>query len=213
MKKKKQLEPLASYMKSDVLECGIDEVGRGCLAGPVVAAAVILPNDFDFTLIKDSKMLNEKQRHEAVKIIKEHAIAWGIGSRTASEIDEHNILQCTYDSMHSAVSKMEEKFDLQVQHILVDGNSFRPYFNVPYTCVVKGDAKFYSIAAASILAKVTRDEYMKKLSEDFPGYGWETNSGYGTKAHREKIVESGVNKYHRLSFLGNILPNDVNNLF
>jgi len=204
---------LLPFMKSGIYECGVDEVGRGSLAGIVVAAAVILPNDFDFELIKDSKKLNEKQRHEAVKIIKEHAIAWGLGSRSAKEIDDGNILKCTFDSMHSAINKMEKDYNLNVNHLLIDGNIFRPYFNVEYTCVIKGDNTYYSIAAASILAKVTRDEYMKKLAKEFPGYGWETNAGYGTKVHRDKIVADGVTEHHRMSFLGNILPRDVNNLF
>jgi len=185
----------------------------GCGAGPVVAAAVILPNDFDFEIVKDSKKLNEKQRHEAVHIIKEHAIAWGLGSRTPQEIDKHNILECTFQSMHSAINKMEREYNIAANHLLIDGNRFKPYYNVPHTCVVKGDATYYSIAAASILAKVARDEYMKKLAIDFPGYGWETNAGYLTKAHREAIVNEGVTEHHRMSFLGNILPKDVNNLF
>ena len=204
---------LKAYMKDGVYECGVDEVGRGCGAGPVVAAAVILPNDFDFDLIKDSKKLNEKQRHEAVHIIKEHALAWGLGSRTAQEIDKHNILECTFQSMHSAINKMEREFNLAANHLLIDGNRFKPYFNVPHTCVVKGDNTYYSIAAASILAKVARDEYMKKLAEEFPGYGWETNAGYLTQQHRDAIISEGVTEQHRMSFLGNILPKDVNNLF
>lgn len=210
---KQKTEPLKSCMVPDIYECGVDEVGRGCLAGNVVSAAVILPNDFDFNIVKDSKKLNERQRHEAVGIIKEHAIAWGIGSRTPQEIDKRNILQCTFESMHSAINKLESKYDITVNHLLIDGDRFNPYYNVPHTCVIKGDNKYYSIAAASILAKVARDEYMKKLSKDFPGYGWETNFGYGTKQHREKILESGVNEHHRMSFLGNILPRNTEKMF
>lgn len=213
MKKNKTVNTLKSYMKPNINEAGIDEVGRGCLAGPVVSAAVILPDDFNFELIKDSKKLNEKQRLEAVNIIKQHAIAWGIGYRSSNDIDERNILKCTYESMHSALDKLIEKYNIKVDHLLIDGNSFNGYNNIPHTCVIKGDAKYYSIAAASILAKVTRDEYMKKLSIDFPGYGWETNFGYGTKKHRDFIIESGPTKYHRMSFLGNILPKDANSLF
>ena len=140
-------------------------------------------------------------------------MAWGLGSRTAQEIDKYNILQCTFQAMHSAINKMEREYNLAANHLLIDGNRFNPYYNVPHTCVIKGDNTYYSIAAASILAKVARDEYMKKLAIDYPGYGWETNAGYLTKTHREKIVADGINEYHRLSFLGNILPKDVNNLF
>ena len=207
------MNKLKSYMKSGIYECGVDEVGRGCGAGPVVAAAVILPDDFDHELIKDSKKLNEKQRKEAVGIIKQYAVAYALGSRTARDIDEINILQATFESMHSAINKMERVYNLGVNHLLIDGDKFKPYYNVPHTCVIKGDGKYYSIAAASILAKVARDEYMKKLAVDFPGYGWETNAGYLTKKHMEAIVAEGASEQHRMSFLGNILPKNTNNLF
>lgn len=205
------MSKLKPYMKRGTIEAGVDEVGRGCLAGNVLAASVILPEDFDFEIVKDSKQLKEHERKQAFEIIKEHAVSYGVGWVSAKRIDEINILNATFEAMHNAINRMEQKINFKIDHILVDGNKFKSYQGIPYTCVVKGDATYYSIAAASILAKVVRDEYMKKLANDFPGYGWETNMGYGSKKHRDMIKELGVNEHHRISFLGNILPK--NNLF
>jgi ribonuclease HII len=207
------MDKLKAYFKPDILEAGVDEVGRGCLAGPVVAAAVILPNDFDFEIVKDSKQLSEKKRIEAVKIIRENALYWAVYSVNSKRVDEINILQATYEAMHGALNKMETNSNIKVEHLLVDGDRFNGYKGIPHTCVVKGDATYYSIAAASILAKVTRDEYMKYLSSNTPVYDWANNKGYGSKKHRAAIVEHGVTEYHRMSFLGNILPKNTNNLF
>jgi ribonuclease HII len=207
------MDKLKAYFKPDILEAGVDEVGRGCLAGPVVAAAVILPNDFDFEIVKDSKQLSEKKRIEAVKIIRENALYWAVYSVNSKRVDEINILQATYEAMHGALNKMETNSNIKVEHLLVDGDRFNGYKGIPHTCVVKGDATYYSIAAASILAKVTRDEYMKYLSSNAPVYDWANNKGYGSKKHRAAIVEHGVTEYHRMSFLGNILPKNTNNLF
>jgi ribonuclease HII len=207
------MDKLKPFCKPDILEAGVDEVGRGCLAGPVVAAAVILPNDFDFEIVKDSKQLSEKKRIEAVKIIRENALYWSVYSVNSKRVDEINILQATYEAMHGALNKMETCSNIKVEHILVDGDKFNGYKGIPHICVVKGDATYYSIAAASILAKVTRDEYMKYLSSNTPVYDWANNKGYGSKKHRAAIVEHGVTEYHRMSFLGNILPKNTNNLF
>lgn len=207
------MDKLKPFLKSDILEAGVDEVGRGCLAGPVVASAVILPNNFDFDIVKDSKQLSENKRIEAVKIIKENALYWAVYSVNSKRVDEINILQATYEAMHGALNKMEVNSGIKVEHILVDGDKFNGYKGVLHTCVVKGDATYYSIAAASILAKVTRDEYMKYLSSNAPVYDWANNKGYGSKKHRAAIVEHGVTEYHRMSFLGNILPKNTNNLF
>lgn len=204
---------LKPYMRQGIVEAGIDEVGRGCLAGPVVAAAVVLPEDFDFPIVKDSKQLNERERKEAFDIITEHAIAYGIGWKTAKDVDTINILQATFAAMHSAVNKMQYDYSIKCDHLLIDGNRFNGYGATHHTCVVKGDATYYSIAAASILAKVVRDEWMKKQALNYPNYGWETNAGYGTKKHREAILEYGTTEQHRMSFLGNILPKEKNNLF
>lgn len=205
------MSKLKPFMKRGIKEAGVDEVGRGCLAGPVVAASVILPEDFDYEIVKDSKQLKEHERKQAFEIIKENAISYGVGWVSPKRIDKINILNATFEAMHEALSKMQNKVNFKIDHILVDGNRFNSYQGIPYTCVVKGDSKYYSIAAASILAKVVRDEYMKHLAKDFPGYGWETNMGYGSKKHRDFIKEEGVNEHHRISFLGNILPK--NNLF
>jgi ribonuclease HII len=207
------MDKLKPFCKPNILEAGVDEVGRGCLAGPVVAAAVILPNDFDFEIVKDSKQLSEKKRIEAVKIIRENALYWSVYSVNSKRVDEINILQATYEAMHGALNKMETCSNIKVEHILVDGDKFNGYKGIPHICVVKGDATYYSIAAASILAKVTRDEYMKYLSSNAPVYDWANNKGYGSKKHRAAIVEHGVTEYHRMSFLGNILPKNTNNLF
>ncbi len=192
---------LESFHTEGKIEAGLDEVGRGCLAGPVVASAVILPPDFDYDIVKDSKKLSEKKRKEAYELIKEHAIDYSISFVGAKSIDEFNILQSTMAAMHNCLDKLET----EPNHLLVDGNIFNEYRDVPYTCVVKGDNKYYSIAAASILAKVTRDEYMKTEHEKYPQYKWDSNKGYGSKAHRDAIVEHGTTTQHRMTFLKNIL--------
>lgn len=192
---------LQSYHTESKIEVGLDEVGRGCLAGPVVASAVILPNDFDYDIVKDSKKLSEKKRKEAYDLIKEHAVDYSISFVDAKNIDEFNILQSTMVAMHNCLDTLSVK----PNHILVDGNVFNEYQKIPFTCVVKGDNKFYSIAAASILAKVTRDEYMKKEHEKYPMYKWDSNKGYGSKAHCDAILEHGTTPQHRMTFLKNIL--------
>jgi ribonuclease HII len=193
-------------MKSDIditIEnvASLDEVGRGCLSGPVVAAAVILPKDFSSPLIKDSKKLTEKQREKAFELIKEVAIDYAISFISPQEIDRINILQATMTAMHICLKELEKPF----QHILVDGNYFKKYKETEHTCVIKGDNTYYSIAAASILAKVTRDEHMKMLHQEFPIYNWVNNKGYGSKEHIEKIKSFGITEHHRKSFLKNIL--------
>jgi ribonuclease HII len=195
------MSKLLSYHHEGKVEAGIDEVGRGCLAGPVVAAAVILPKDFDYEIVKDSKKLSEKKRKEAYELIKEHAIDYSISFVSSSDIDNINIGKATMAAMNKCVEKLENK----PEHLLVDGNVFDSVWDIPYTCVVKGDNKYYSIAAASILAKVTRDEYMTEKSKDYPIYKWDSNKGYGSKVHREAIQEHGISKYHRKTFLKNIL--------
>ncbi len=186
---------LSSYNKN-ILEAGCDEAGRGCLAGPVVAAAVILPPDFDYGALNDSKKLTEKQRKELRPVIEENAIAWAVEMVSNSEIDKINILNASFLAMNRAAQKLNVK----PGHLLIDGNRFRPQTDIPFTCFVKGDARFYSIAAASVLAKTWRDEYMEKIHQEFPHYDWKNNKGYPTKKHREAIVKHGITKYHRLSF-------------
>ncbi len=186
---------LSSYNKN-ILEAGCDEAGRGCLAGPVVAAAVILLPDFDYGALNDSKKLTEKQRKELRPVIEENAIAWAVEMVSNSEIDKINILNASFLAMNRAAQKLNVK----PGHLLIDGNRFRPQTDIPFTCFVKGDARFYSIAAASVLAKTWRDEYMEKIHQEFPHYDWKNNKGYPTKKHREAIAKHGITKYHRLSF-------------
>jgi ribonuclease HII len=192
---------LKSYHTKGKLEAGVDEVGRGCLAGPVVASAVILPPDFDYDIVKDSKKLSEKKRKEAYDLIKEHALDYSIEFVGPDFIDEENILEATMYAMRKSLNKLSTR----PEHILVDGNYFSGYETIPHTCVVKGDNEYYSIAAASILAKVTRDEYMKEAHKDYPNYKWDSNKGYGSKVHRDAIIEHGKTPLHRVSFLKNIL--------
>jgi len=183
---------------------GVDEVGRGCLSGPVFAAAVILPKDFTSDLIKDSKKLSEKKRNLAYQLIKDNAIEISYSMVSAKEIDQINIQEATFLAMNKSIQNLKTKID----YILVDGNSFKSTQDIPYTCVVKGDNTYLSIAAASIVAKVTRDEHMKNLHEEYPKYEWNSNKGYGTKKHIDAIKEVGVTEEHRISFLKNILIND-----
>ena len=183
-------------MQNGVVEVGCDEAGRGCLSGPVFAAAVILPEGFECDILNDSKQLSEKTRNELRLIVEKEALTFAVASCSPQEIDEVNILWASVKAMHRAI----EQLQLAPQHILVDGNRFKPYKNTPHTCVVKGDGKFMSIAAASILAKTYRDEYMKKLHNEFPKYSWDTNKGYPTQAHRKAIEECGITAHHRKTF-------------
>ena len=177
-------------------EAGTDEAGRGCLCGPVTAAAVILPLDFSHPTLNDSKQLSAKQRNELRPVIEKEAVAWAVAHVSPKEIDKINILNASILAMHRSIQKLKQKPDF----ITVDGNRFKPLQNIPYHCQVKGDATYLNIAAASILAKTYRDEYMQKLSKDYPGYGWEKNAGYPTKEHRNAIRKFGVTPHHRLSF-------------
>lgn len=194
---------LKSSFSSDKIEAGLDEVGRGCLAGPVVAAAVILPKDFTNDLMNDSKKLSVKNRESLVEVIKEHAISWAVAEVSHEKIDEINILNASFLAMHVALEQLKKQPEL----LLVDGNRFKPYQSIPYECIVKGDGKFLSIAAASILAKSYRDNLMAELAVEYPGYDWEKNVGYPTKKHREGIKNIGVSPYHRKSF--KLLPDQL----
>ncbi len=183
-----------------LLEAGLDEAGRGCYAGPVFAAAVILPANFYHPLLNDSKKLTEKNRAVLKPIIEKEAIAWAVASVSQTEIDEINILQASIKAMHLAVAALKKK----PKYLIVDGNRFKPYKNIPHTCIVKGDGKYASIAAASILAKTHRDAYVETLHKAYPMYGWNKNKGYGTAVHRAAIEVHGLCEYHRKSFA--ILP-------
>lgn len=187
---------LLPYLQKDRLEAGCDEAGRGCLAGAVFAAAVILPPDFRNEQLNDSKQLTEKQRDILRPVIECEAIAWAVGLVTPEEIDRINILKASFLAMHRAI----EQLNVPPEHLLIDGNRFAPYPNIPHTTVVKGDGKYLSIAAASVLAKTHRDTYMEKLDTEFPGYHWCDNKGYPTAAHRNAIRRLGITPYHRKSF-------------
>ncbi|MTI33377.1 ribonuclease HII [Xanthovirga aplysinae] len=193
----------AHFSKDKLIEAGCDEAGRGCLAGPVTAAAVILPPDFQHPLLNDSKKLSKKQREILRPIIKESALAWAVAEVSPGEIDEINILNASFLAMHRAI----EQLKIEPELLLIDGNRFKIYKSTPHECIVKGDAKFYSIAAASILAKTYRDDLMTKLAHEFPHYGWERNAGYPTKEHREGIRNHGVSPHHRTSF--QLLPTQL----
>lgn len=184
-----------NYSKNKI-EAGCDEAGRGCLAGPVVAAAVILPSNFKHPLLNDSKKMTEKHRELLFPVIKKEALAFGVGIVTNSEIDEINILNASFLAMHRAVDLLATTPDL----LLIDGNRFNPYPNIEHVCIVKGDSKFLSIAAASVLAKVTRDEIMNEAAKKYDGYDWENNKGYPTKKHRLGIKKYGTTELHRMSF-------------
>ncbi|BDD10261.1 ribonuclease HII [Fulvitalea axinellae] len=187
---------LLSQFTEEKIEAGCDEAGRGCLAGPVVAAAVILPKDYQNDILNDSKQLSEKKRDKLREQIKNDAIAWCVAEVSPTEIDKINILNASFLAMHRAVDGLSSKPEL----LLIDGNRFKPYPEIPHECVVKGDGKFLSIAAASVLAKTRRDEIMREFATKHPGYGWETNAGYPTKAHRNAIRELGTTPHHRMSF-------------
>ena len=188
---------LLPYFDAQQIEAGLDEVGRGCLAGPVFAAAVILPKNFDNDILTDSKLLTEKQRHYLRELIENEAIAWAVGSATEIEIDTHNIANAAYIAMHRAVKMLTTKPEL----LIVDGKYFKSFEDTtPYKCFIKGDSKYAPIAAASILAKTYRDDYMKKLTPQYPYYFWDINKGYPTKKHREGIEKYGACEHHRQSF-------------
>ena len=186
-----------------LIEAGCDEAGRGCLAGPVVASAVILPPYFQNTLLNDSKKLSEKQRNVLRPIIEKEAADWGIGIVSVKEIDDMNILNASFLAMHRAIEQLKQN----PEQLLIDGNRFNPYKNIPYHCIIKGDSKYLSIAAASILAKTYRDEIMKKIDLEFKCYHWKNNKGYPTENHRKAIREKGVSPYHRKSF--QLLPSQL----
>lgn len=186
---------LYPFLKNTI-EAGCDEAGRGCLAGSVYAAAVILPLDYQNDLLNDSKQLTERQRYQLRPIIERDAIAWAVGIVTPEEIDKINILNASILAMHRALEQLKP----QPLHIIVDGNRFKPYGEIPYQTVVKGDGKYLSIAAASVLAKTYRDDYMNDLDAQYPGYGWSRNKGYPTKEHREAIRQLGTTPYHRMSY-------------
>jgi ribonuclease HII len=194
---------LKKYFLKNRVEAGTDEAGRGCLAGPVVAAAVILPKHFELPLLNDSKQLSEKKRLLLRPLIEKNALAFGVSFVFESKIDEINILQASILAMHQAIAKLS----IKPEHIIVDGNKFKTYNNIPFTTIVKGDAKYMSIAAASILAKTYRDAFMCKIHDEFPAYQWNKNKGYPTKKHRSVIAELGATKYHRKSF--KLLPEQL----
>ncbi len=187
---------LAPFLTPDKIEAGCDEAGRGCLAGPVFAAAVILPRDFSHPLLNDSKQVTEKNRAALRDYIEQHAVAWAVEQVSNAEIDQVNILKASFLAMHRAVKQLKTQPEL----LLVDGNRFAPYPNIAHRCVVKGDAKFASIAAASILAKTYRDDFMHVLDEKFPHYAWRENKGYPTAEHRAAIALHGASEWHRKSF-------------
>ncbi|MBO7164487.1 MAG: ribonuclease HII [Muribaculaceae bacterium] len=188
--------PLLPHLQEGRIEAGCDEAGRGCLAGPVAAAAVILPADFHNDLLNDSKKLTERQREKLRPIIEREALAWCVVMVSADEIDKINILNASITGMHRAVDGLS----IRPEHLLIDGNKFRPYPGIDHTTVVKGDGKYMSIAAASILAKTHRDEYMMRIAEQHPEYRWDTNKVYPTKDHREAILRHGICDHHRRTF-------------
>ncbi|RLD50954.1 MAG: ribonuclease HII [Bacteroidetes bacterium] len=187
---------LKPYLNKGAIEVGCDEAGRGCLAGPVYAAAVILPKNYKNEFLDDSKKLSEKKRNKLKEMIKNDALAWAVASVDNNEIDKINILNASVKAMHSAI----EQLKIRPEHILVDGNRFKPYQNIPHKCIIKGDGKYMSIAAASILAKTFRDEFMRDIHIKHPEYHWDRNKGYPTILHRKAIAESGITKYHRKTF-------------
>lgn len=190
------------YQKK-LIEAGCDEAGRGCLAGPVFAASVILPLDFEHPDLNDSKQLSENKRDELRLFIEKHALSYAVASCSAAEIDKINILKASFLAMQRAIDQLKQRPEL----LLIDGNRFTTYQDIPHHCIIKGDSKFQSIAAASILAKTYRDEYMLQIAEDFPAYRWERNKGYPTKAHRDAIAKHGSTPHHRMTFT--LLPQQL----
>lgn len=193
---------LKSHFNASVIEAGLDEAGRGCLAGPVMAAAVILPKGYTHNLLNDSKQLTKPQREMLRIDIERDAVTFAVAEASPEEIDEINILKASFLAMHRAVEKLKQV----PEHLLIDGNRFTPYPMIPHTCIVKGDTKYLAIAAASVLAKTYRDDYMEKLAAELPQYHWHTNAGYPTPPHRRAIRAFGVTKYHRKTF--RLLPAD-----
>jgi ribonuclease HII len=189
---------LLPYLEKGRIECGVDEAGRGCLAGPVFAAAVILPESFSNELLNDSKQLTEKQRYALRPIIEAEAVAYAVGVVFPDEIDKINILNASFLAMTRAI----EALNVKPEHLLIDGNRFKSKLLIPFTTIVKGDGKMMSIAAASVLAKTYRDDYMNKIAEEYPQYDWLENKGYPTAKHRDAIAEHGITPYHRLTFKG-----------
>lgn len=189
---------LQPYLNKGIIECGLDEAGRGCLAGPVFAAAVILPPDFSNEMLNDSKQLSEAKRYQLRPIIEWQALAWSVGVVYPEEIDKINILNASFLAMERAVLGLS----VNPQHLLVDGNRFKTTLDIPFTCIVKGDGKMQSIAAASILAKTYRDDYMNQIAESYPQYQWAENKGYPTQAHRLAIQQYGITPHHRLTYGG-----------
>ena len=187
---------LKPFYQKGVVEAGCDEAGRGCLSGPVVAAAVVLPANFRHPFLNDSKQLSEKKRYALREIIEKEAVSWAVGIISPEEIDQINILNASFLAMTKAV----EKLSIRPEHLLIDGNRFKSHLDIPFTCLVKGDARFLSIAAASILAKTYRDDIMMELHNEFPHYGWNQNKGYPTQLHREGIRKFGPTPHHRKSF-------------
>lgn len=194
---------LENNYSGQILEAGTDEAGRGCLSGPVVAAAVILPETFEHPFLNDSKQLTEKQRKELRPFIEENALCYGVSFIDQEEVDKINVLQASITGMHRSIAQLNP----QPEFIIVDGNKFKPYQKIPHQTIVKGDAKYLSIAAASVLAKTYRDEFMEKIHQEFPMYNWKKNKGYPTKEHRQAIREFGITKYHRKSF--KLLPEQL----
>ena len=187
---------LENHYYEGLVEAGCDEAGRGCLAGSVFAAAVILPPDYENELLNDSKKLTDRKRKQLREIIEHDAVDWAVGIVEPGEIDEINILNASILAMHRALDQLKVRPEV----VIVDGNRFKPYRDLPYTTIVKGDGKYLSIAAASILAKTYRDDYMDRLAEDYPQYDWKSNKGYPTKKHRQAIRECGITPFHRRSF-------------
>ena len=193
---------LKAFLEENRQEAGCDEAGRGCLAGPVFAAAVVLPQDFFHPDLNDSKQLNERQRDMLRDVIEKEAISWAVAEVSAHEIDQINILNASFLGMHRALDQLK----IEPEALLIDGNRFKKYRQIPHHCIIKGDGKFFSIAAASVLAKTYRDEYMSRIHEEFPQYGWKKNKGYPTVEHRKAILLHGHTPHHRLSF--QLLPED-----
>ena len=195
-------EMLLPYLHKDLIEAGCDEAGRGCLAGAVYAAAVILPKDFENEELNDSKQLTEKQRYKLREVIEQNALAWAVGVVSPEEIDKINILNASFLAMHRAINSLK----IRPEFLLIDGNRFNKYEDIPHQTIIKGDGKYLSIAAASILAKTYRDDYMNKLDKEYPQYDWRKNKGYPTKKHRQAIQDYGVTPYHRMTY--NLLGED-----
>lgn len=198
---------LLPFLSQELIEAGCDEAGRGCLAGPVYAAAVILPKDYRNEQLNDSKQLSEKKRYLLRAEIEHDAVDWAIGIVSPSEIDEINILNASFLAMHRALDQLK----VRPEALLIDGNRFKPYRDLPHSTIIKGDGKYMSIAAASILAKTYRDDYMKQIHSEYPQYGWNANKGYPARTHRQAILHYGITPYHRLSF--NLIGNRQLELF